>query len=57
MVRLFFDFELPSSLAIDETGKTHFEAEVGSDALLQTYSNMYLMEERNCSLSLDFSSR
>ena len=57
MVRLFFDFEMPSSLSIDETGKTHFEAEIGSDALLQTYSNMYLMEERNCSLSLDFSSR
>ena len=57
MVRLFFDMEMPSSLSIDDTGKTYFKAEGVSDALLQTYSNMYLMEERNCTLSLDFSSR
>ena len=57
MVRLSFDLGMPSNLAIDETGKTHFEEEVHSDALLQTYSNFYTMEERNCSLSFDFSSR
>ena len=48
---------MPESLSIDETDKTHFQAKVTSDALLQTYSNFYMTEERNCSLSFDFSSR
>ena len=57
MIRLSFDLPSPSSLSVTENGDKSFTSEKITNALFETYSNMYKMEERNCSLSLDFTSR
>ena len=57
MVRLSFDLPSPSSLSVTKSGEKIFTSNSISNALFESYSDMYKMEERNCTLSLQFTSR
>ena len=57
MVRLSFDLPAPVSLRGAEKGDKILKASNIQNATFETYSDMYKMEERNCTLSLELTSR
>ena len=57
MVRLSFDLPTPTSFRDTEKGGKILIASNIENATFETYSDMYKMEERNCSLSLELTSR